>query len=248
MRSGIGHEKTPSIKGTGLNTQLRGTTLVECRSREHPTSSGTGPSSDPIPGSQITVESPAPPTCIRVRSATPGSIRHQRWHRASTCRRLSKPRFDAYSFRSSSDAVFRCPTLQPSRRPGRCQYLRGLGCGQGFSGRAWGVMRRAQGPGERHRSLPYRTGWQGRSPRGSPCPDQAGSFRDRGWFMMHQHLSCKTLTRTLAGAADPNSPRTALARVSIRRVRVDSNEDHRLPPALLASISGMSFHQAILSD
>ena len=81
-------------------------------------------SRDPIPGSQITVESPAPPTCLRVRSATHGSIPHQRWHRASTYRRLSAPHFDAYSFRSSSDAVFRCPTSQPSRRAGCCQYSR----------------------------------------------------------------------------------------------------------------------------
>lgn len=141
MRSGIGHEKTPSIKGTGLNSQLRGTTLVECRSREHPTSSGTGPTNDPIPSSQITVESPAPPTCLRVRSATPGSIRHQRWHRASTCRRLSAPRFDAYSFRSSSDAVFHCPTLQRSRHPGRCQYSRGCAFASAFCRQARGRPR-----------------------------------------------------------------------------------------------------------
>ncbi len=139
-----------------------------------------GTKNDPIPSSQITVESPAPPTCLRVRSATPGSIRHQRWHRASTCRRLSAPRFDAYSFRSSSDAVFRCPTLQPSRRPSRCQYSRGCGArvmvlraAIWFVGEGHGAdTGQSAGTGEegRHGGLPLPVPGLGAGPRGHPGP------------------------------------------------------------------------------
>jgi hypothetical protein len=115
--SGIQRKKPPSLSGRRLKFQLRGTTLVGHCSRSYPALRVRDVEFNrPIPSSQLTVESPSPPTCQSVRGAAPGSIPRSRCRRTPTNHRLSETRLNAYSFRSTPfHALFVFAAAYPSR-------------------------------------------------------------------------------------------------------------------------------------